>query len=243
MSTHWKSFWQSYRNTDACTEEDLFVQVGKTLARQPIPHEMFVSMVERIIKRLALARVDHLLDMCCGNGLVSFELAQVVGRVTGVDFAEHLIKAALEFKALPNIEYLVGDVAQPLSVDANGLHGCVGSIPNKFLMNDALAYFDPEKLGEIIDNVCAMRAGRPFRFLMTGIPNSSLMWNFYDTPERKRKYAESLTAGDGSNDGLGRWWDPAEIEQLCHVRRLDVRIEDQPGAISNYRMDALIWRD
>lgn len=245
MSKHWQSFWGGYRNANAQSEDDLFVQVGKTIARRPIPRDMFASMVERIIDRLELGRDDHILDMCCGNGLISFELAQVAGHVTGVDFADHLIRAAMKFKSLPNISYRVGDVTLPI-VDLIG--GAVqesrdaGDMPDKFLMNDALAYFDPQALGKIVDNICVARDGKPFRFLLTGIPNSTLKWNFYDTPERKLRHAESMRVGDDTNDGLGRWWDAAEIEAVCARRGVQVRLANQPDAISNYRMDALIWR-
>ena len=242
MSKHWQSFWSNYRSTDARTEDDLFVQVGKTIALQPSPRDMFASMVERIVDRLELGGDDRLLDMCCGNGLISFELAQVAGHVTGVDFADHLIRAAKVFKALPNIDYRVGDVAAPIAEMIGGASGAAGNMPDKYLMNDALAYFDPQTLGMIVDNVCAARAGQPFRFLLTGIPNETLKWNFYDTPERKLRHSENLRAGDDTNDGLGRWWEPAEIEGVCAQRGLQVRIENQPDAISNYRMDALIWR-
>jgi SAM-dependent methyltransferase len=242
MSKHWQSFWGSYRNADAQSEDDLFVQVGKTIARQPIPRGMFCSMVERIIERLELEHEDHLLDMCCGNGLISFELAGAAGHVTAVDFADHLIKAAMAFKSLPNIDYRVGDVSVPIAELVGEPHQDAGETPQKYLMNDALAYFDPEALGAILDNIRLARHGKPFRFLLTGIPNSELKWNFYDTPERKRRHSELMNAGDDTNDGLGRWWDPSEIRMVCEQRGLQVRIENQPDAISDYRMDALIWR-
>lgn len=242
MSKEWQSFWGNYRNADARTEDELFVQVGKTISRQPIPRDMFTNMVDRIIDRLQLGAEDHLLDLCCGNGLISFELAQVTGHVTGVDFAEHMIRAARKFKALPNIDYHVGDVSLPIAdmVDGAFMNSC--GMPGKYLMNDALAYFDPMALGTIVDNICAARSGQPFRLLLTGIPNTALKWNFYDTPERKLRHSENLRIGDDTNDGLGRWWNAAEIESACAQRGLEVSIDNQPDSISNYRMDALIWR-
>lgn len=245
MRNNWQSFWDGYRNADARTEDDLFVQVGKTISREPIPRDMFDSMVERIVDRLQLGPEDHLLDLCCGNGLVSFELARVAGRVTGVDFADHLIRAAKAFKSRPNIDYRVGDVTSPVAemigrASAGG--GASGQMPGKFLMNDALAYFDPPMLETILDNILAAREGHMLQFLLTGIPNSALKWNFYDTPERKQRYAENLLANDDTNDGLGRWWAAAEIEAACAERGLEVDVQNQPESISDYRMDALIWR-
>ncbi|MEF3083824.1 class I SAM-dependent methyltransferase [Luteimonas sp. SMYT11W] len=235
----WQKFWDSYRNDHALSEADLFIQVGKTVARQPISRVMFQHMVQRIVDSLQLGQNDHVLDLCCGNGLISFELAAVAKQVTGVDFARHLISGAQAFKSRSNISYRVADVTLPLSE----LVGETDGLPDKLLMNDALAYFEPGTLAVIVDNVCDALDGRAFRFLLTGIPSSALKWNFYDTPERKRRYQENLQAGDSTNDGLGRWWTTDEIEALAISRGLSVRVEDQPEGISNYRMDALIWRD
>lgn len=239
MSKQWQQFWDGYRNDQASCEEDLFIQVGKTVARQPIPREIFQCMVQRIIVSLQLGQADHVLDMCCGNGLISYELAAVARQVTGVDFAQHLVDTAQAFKARPNIRYCTGDVTQSLAA----LVGGVANIPNKLLMNDALAYFEPEALAVIVDNVVRGLDGRSFRFLLTGVPSDALKWNFYDNPQRKRRYEENLLAGDCTNDGIGRWWSVAEIEAVAAAHGLRVQVVNQPHGISNYRMDALIWRD
>jgi SAM-dependent methyltransferase len=246
MTRDWQAFWDKYRSTEVRSEDDLFFQVGKTIARRPIPRDTFASMIGIVVERLKLGGDDHLLDICCGNGLMSFELAKVAKHVTGVDFADHLIKAAVEFKSLPNIDYRVGDAMMPIVELVGAGSGGAGvsyGMPEKFLMNDALAYFNPAALGVLVDNVCAARFGRPFRFLLTGIPSSELKWNFYDTPARKLRHAENVRAGDETNDGLGRWWETFEIESVCAKRGLQLLIERQPEAISSYRMDALIWRE
>lgn len=239
MSKQWRHFWNGYRNEAAQSEDDLFIQVGKTIARQPIARETFHAMVQRIILSLQIGPDDHVLDLCCGNGLVSFELASCARHVSGVDFAEHLISAAQAFKSRPNIRYRVGDVTSPLTdwIDSQA------DMPNKLLMNDALAYFEPDTLAVIMTNVSNALKGGAFRMLLTGIPNEALKWSFYDTPERKLRYEANLQAGDRTNDGLGRWWAASEIEEIATALGLCVRVEDQPSDISNYRMDALIWRD
>jgi len=241
MSNRWQLFWDGYRNEEARSEGDLFVQVGKTIARQPIPRHIFESMVERIIYRLELGPEDHLLDMCCGNGLVSYELGAIVERVTAVDFAAHLIAAAKAFKSLPNIDYLVGDVSSPID-EMLGASGAGVHTPSKFLMNDALAYFEPESLDRIVRNIVAVHGERPFRLLLTGIPNAARKWNFYNTEERKARHLENLRKGDVENEGMGRWWESSEIEGIAVLHGLHVDVVDQPVGISAYRMDALLWR-
>ncbi|MBD9470567.1 class I SAM-dependent methyltransferase [Pseudoxanthomonas sp. PXM01] len=242
MSNQWKSFWDGYRTGEARSESDLFVQVGKTVARQRIPIGVFARMVERVVERLEIGSADHVLDMCCGNGLISYELAMTAGYVTAVDFAEHLIGAARIFKASPNIDYRVGDVTLPVARLIGDTADSGLPEPEKFLMNDALAYFEPESLDTILGNILVARGKKPFSFYLTGIPNAALKWNFYDTDERRRSHLENVRNGDITNEGIGRWWSAAEIEEICKKRGLLVSIEDQPLPLSNYRMDALIWR-
>jgi SAM-dependent methyltransferase len=233
MAKSWLEFWNNYRGSQAHCEDDLFVQVGKTINKEPINRSIFSAMILRLRAQLQLGCGDHLLDLCCGNGLVSYELAKYVRRVTAVDFSEHLIRSALEMKWAPNIKYVCNDVSKPLDDLAD-------SVPNKILMNDALAYFEPGTLRSMLSNFIDSLDGAPMVLLITGVPNYDLRWNFYNTPERKARFLESEANGGGDNDGLGRWWQTDEIESLCREFNLSCEIEDQPIEISSYRMDVLI---
>ena len=232
----WLSFWNAYRNREACDESDLFFQVGKTVNKVPIPVEAFRYMVDRIADKLQLTTDDHLMDYCCGNGLLTYEFAKRVRNVTAIDFTTHLIVTARRLKALPNITYCLGDVKAPLHT----LLSCQNLLPNAFLMYDALAYFEPKDLNAIIKNILHLLDKRPFRMFLGHIPNSDLKWNFYNTPERRARHLENEKNPANTNDGLGRWWSANEIEQLCQQLGLTVSIENQPPELSNYRMDALI---
>lgn len=236
MTPTWKDFWIKYRNLEARNEDDLFVQVGKTVKQQPISRATFQRMVERIVALLQLTQGDYLMDFCCGNGLVTYELAPSVSRVMAVDFAEHLVTTARQMKSHANISYHVGEVA-------GFLEACTlqQPKPSKFLMNDSLAYFDPDELRKIVLNIQLCLANLPFRFLITGIPNSELKSNFYNTPERRARQQHNEKSSDNTNDGLGRWWNAKEILLICEQCGLEVQIENQPAEISNYRMDALIF--
>lgn len=237
MNNDWHTFWGSYRKVEARSEDDLFIQVGKTIDKKPIPKGMFDEMITSIRRRLALSTDDILLDLCCGNGLVTYELGPFVGSATAVDFSEHLISAARRHKSRVNITYRVADVSAPLDVLMDG-----ATKPTKLLMNDSLAYFGPLDLTRILENVLDHVRSNDFIFLLTGIPNTALKWNFYDTPERRAHHAQNQLVLDNVNDGLGRWWRPDEIEAVCHAAGLSVSITDQPAQLSNYRMDALIRR-
>jgi SAM-dependent methyltransferase len=236
MTKFWQTFWSKYGPVHAVNDEDLFMQVGQTLNKRPISKEVFNRTVDYIFERLKLSAGDHVVDLCCGNGLISYELAMRIAYVTGIDFVPRNIRTAIAWKSAKNINYIIGDVMEPISV-------LIGEniFPGKYLMNISLAYFEPVELDIILSNIIRhMGSDLPFCFLLSGIPRLDLKWNFYDTPERVSRHLENEKQRKNTNDGLGRWWRAEEIEDICFRHGLQVQVTNQPLDISNYRMDALI---
>ena len=52
---------------------------------------------------------DVILDIGCGNGALTYDLAQKAKKVVGIDLKEENIKIAKKKYSAPNIEYAVGD--------------------------------------------------------------------------------------------------------------------------------------
>jgi len=69
-------------------------------------HKFFVDNIEPI---------DTVLDIGCGNGALSYDLARKVKKVIGIDLNKENIKIAKEKYSAPNIEYKIGDVTEDLS--------------------------------------------------------------------------------------------------------------------------------
>jgi len=57
---------------------------------------------------------DMVLDIGCGNGALSYDLAQKAKKVVGIDINKENIKIAKKKYSAPNIEYLVGDAIKDL---------------------------------------------------------------------------------------------------------------------------------
>src|SRR5213594_3108195 len=74
--------------------ENFFHGVTLDLWRQAIAPEQTIAEAEFLIENLDCKRGSHLLDVPCGNGRLSFELAKRGYRVTGVDISEEFIKEA-----------------------------------------------------------------------------------------------------------------------------------------------------
>ena len=228
---NWQDFWRNYRKNKV-TEDylDLFYQVGKTINKLPIQQNIFDQMILDIINKLELNENDILLELCCGNGLLTKPLSFFVNKIYAFDFTEHLISTAKLKNQNENIEYAVGDVKS----DFLNLFS-ISKMPNKYLMNDSLGYFTVSDLEKILINI----KKSSFIIYITGIPNDLLKWNFYNTEERKFKYKENVKNGDEFNDGIGRWWKDSELYELSIKLNLKLEIENQHNEISSFRMNAI----
>lgn len=229
---NWQSFWNEYRNVETEQESDLFFQVGKTINKIPVTDVIFTMMIEDIVKSLNLTRNDILLELCCGNGLLTFPLSNFSKLVYAFDFTKQMIDNAKKFKQKENIIYEVGDAKSNFFKLFR-----LEEIPNKFLINDSLAYFNLDELREIVATI--VKKSKNFSFYITGIPCEELKWSFYDTEERKNLYLSNAKNGDLSNNGIGRWWSYTELEEIAREFNLKCTIQ-MPSKVYNYRMNVLL---
>lgn len=230
----WKEFWRTYRETEVKSESDLYYEVGKTINQQPISEESLRHSVEIVARGLELSRSDRLLELCCGNGLMTRYLAAMVDAVCAVDFAERLILHARKFRSAPNVQYVWADALEFV----RNLGARPGYIPSKVLLGDALGYLEPAMLDEILTSLSRLTE-KDFIFMATGIPSDDLRWNFYNTPERVRRYEENQLRENNTNDGIGRWWRTAELEDIAKESGLRLTISRQPEKVCNFRVDAI----
>ncbi len=231
----WQTFWKEWRNIPAESEYDLYFQVAKTVNSKPMDRELFDIINSYIVGALNLQPADVLIELCCGNGLCTYELAKSVKEVVAIDFSPHLIADAKKFKSASNIKYLQSDVIGFLQTYKPDKHD--GTV--KCLMNDSLAYFVPQQLQDILASI-NLFSGRNFEMLIRGVPNDELKWNYYDTEARKNRYHQLVEENDITNDGIGRWWKPSEIMDVCNELGLLCSISDQEQSITNYRMDVFV---
>jgi hypothetical protein len=106
----------------------------------------------------------------------------------------------------------------------------------------ALGHFSPDDLERIVRNAMAVRRDGPFAFLLTGIPDHSRMFSFYDTAERRQRFSENQAKGNITNDGMGRWWQASEIADLAERLGLHADVRPEPAGLTHYRMNALLRR-
>ncbi|MDQ0594343.1 SAM-dependent methyltransferase [Chryseobacterium ginsenosidimutans] len=234
MSNEWRKFWENYVGNAAANEEDLYVQVGKTSNRAPVTKEVFETFINDVVEKLELNISDTLLEMCCGNGLITLRLSKIVKHIYAFDFTETLIADALKYKSSDNIEYITGNAKE----DFTKIFKSDLPLIQKFLINDSTAYFSPEDIELIIKRIFTI--SKDFKFYLTNVPNDENKWNFYNTPERKANYEKAIQSGDIFLSGMGRWWKKSEFIKIAEKFNLKIEIFDQSNEYS-YRMSILLY--
>jgi len=133
--------------------EDFFHGVTLDLWRKAIPSEQTKAESEFLINNLACDAGAHLLDLPCGNGRLSFELAERGYRVTGIDISEEFIHEARSINrdqppatptsrdsdAVAPVEFVLGDMRR---IEGEGIYDGAFCFGNSFAF---LEYADMEK--------------------------------------------------------------------------------------------------
>jgi len=233
MNDAWKNFWEQYAGAEAANEDELYRKVGKIANSAPVSRDVVQKLVDDVADKLELTDSDTLLEMCCGNGLITHPLSEKVKKIYAFDFTESLIASALQHRASTNIEYVTGNAKEDFTrIFAEPL-----PVVKKFLIHDSTAYFLPEDIEKMIEKIKTV--SEDFMFYLTHIPNNANKWLFYNTPERKEKYEASLQSGDIFLGGIGRWWDKSEFTAIAEKYHLHIEIFDSSNEYA-YRMSILL---
>ena len=79
--TNWKKKWRAYpRRFD---EKDFARQVESTVDGRPYSSSQVDDVARRIASVMDLQSNDVVLDICCGNGLFTAQLAPLCARIVG----------------------------------------------------------------------------------------------------------------------------------------------------------------
>ena len=225
MNNYWKNHFDSNSKT---SEGSLLKQVGKTVNGQDVAKYQIDLIVGNIANVLQLNTSDTIIDLCCGNGLITRQLAPLVKKIDGVDFSSGLIDIANKFNNFPSITYISSDV---LNLTTQYLSGS-----NKIVMYEALQHFSFNQLEKLTENLSCLETGALMFF--GSIPDKSKLKNFYDTAE---KYAFFLERESEGKPHMGRWWTFKEIEHLASAYGFTTKHLHQDSLLysSHYRFDVL----
>ena len=231
--TQWEDYWDSFPRKSG--RDEFLRQVGKTVHGQPISAEQLELLVADIIQKLNIKASDQVLDLCCGNGLVTSFVAGKCKQIVGVDYSSFLLEIARENFSVPNVRYYC---MSALDITPEKLH--ISAPFTKIYMYEALQSFTEEQLAPLIERLLALSNETPV-ILLASIPHQRKLGKFYNTPELQQTYRKNRRTGAL---GLGTWWKQSVIRQTCSLYNLRCEFLPQPEKLhtAHYRFDVRITR-
>ncbi len=227
MARDWRAYWNTAAQVYASNP---LVQVGKTVQGAAVSSHLLDVITKSIRSALLLRMEDTVLELCCGNGLITFKVAEHCADIMAIDFSKPLIDTARQRYARENICYEVGDAAalsgQPVERRFD-----------KIFMQEALQFFLPWQVDGLLSSL-AMSASRMAPIFLSSIPDLDRLRDFYDTPDRYRQYCESTARG---LEPIGTWWRRDDLIALVerHGYHATVLKQDAELHTAHYRFDLL----
>ena len=227
--------WEKYWNTKPGTfhKTDYFRQVGKTIHGEPVSQSQFDCLISEILCQLNLKSDDTVLDLCCGNGVITNELASHCKQVVGIDFSKQLIEIANRDHRPDNVSY------QCASVLELGFTTFPTIRFNKVVLYDALQYFRKSDLASILKRIISVST-EPRRILFGGVPHLQRKSKFYDTWKKRLLYQFRRIT---NKDLIGTWWTEDDFRRACEALTLNCTFHDQSEGMYNghFRFDITIF--
>jgi SAM-dependent methyltransferase len=230
----WKRFWEDHSRS--FREADFFHHVGRTRdGGVPTGIEEIGRVVRQVSEGLELSGSDFLLDLCCGNGLLTREFSRISRAVVGVDFSEEMIRLARSHHAEPNISYVCASI---LDLDSDVLGTWQSA--TKVCMVESLQYFTPGQLSLMLDRLNRIACDDAVLYF-SGVLDRERIWSFFNTEERQEEYRKRQADG---TDLMGYWWSREELVGRAHESGLECEFLPQSPSLStaHYRFDVRMKR-
>ena len=225
------NYWVQHYRDKVDESEHRYFQVGKTRYGIPVEKGQIDLIVKAITSALEPIKSDRLLDIGCGNGLLTEQLAPRADRMTGVDPSEALLQVARSCNQNADINFIQCAVG-----NQGFLRVSLNSGITKAYMYEVIQHLDPHEFEDLL-----ILFNKPIftKLFIGGIPDKSRLKQFYDSPEKLCFYKKSIADG---NPHLGRWWSFDELKEICECRDLKAQYLNQDRNLytSHYRFDLLI---
>lgn len=226
--TDWREWWNEY--PARVPQSEFFTQVGRTVGGMPTGQADLITTSEAILSALRPSPGEIVLDLCCGNGLVTERIAPHCGRLIGIDFSEPLIRIARS--RIPNVEFVVADVTM---IDGKLLG--VDRVDAAYL---AFAFhnFDEAKARKLLTQLNFI-AGPKFRLFLESIPDIARIKAHYHT--RERMAAFQMRKAEGTEQ-IENWWSAKRLDAVARAEGFasEPRMQGADRVNSHYRFDALL---
>ena len=221
---NWKEFWNNQAR-----ENEPKAQVGRLISGNLHPDELMDKIANKIANQIQLKPNDVLLDVCCGNGILTRKLAAKCNCVTAIDFSEVLINNAQRTEST-NITWICEDAT---SFKLNQQF-------DKIVLYFSFQYFESDEQASKVIEALKLHLNPGGILIMGDIPDYDFKWKYYDTfPKRFFAIWSKLK---GKNN-MGRFWRKSDLVKLCSDSDLKSEIQKQETwqPYSWYRFDLVAY--
>jgi len=232
--TDWERYWNEEPKKFA--EKDFLKQVGKTENGHSVQKESVDRIVHQLLDGLDMTEDDIVLDLCCGNGLITHRVSRHCDKIVGVDFSERLIEIAQEHHGAANICYVHSSV---LTLTPKMFAG-TGRF-TKVYMYEGLQHFNEDEVLLVLRVLQQVTLeGAPV--YLGSVPDKDRIWLFYNTPVRRNTYFRRKSEG---REAIGTWWDREVLRDIAKEEKYHCEFINQDAALytAHYRFDVRIQKD
>ena len=227
---NWEQFW----NNTASKTDNLSLQVGRSVNGVPVDDKTLSDIITHISTLLKIQNTDNVLDVCCGNGMLTSLLADKCKTIVGIDLSEKLITEANQKNIKSNIIY---QKANAIELDKLFTENQFDKINLYF----SFQYFESIEIAtKLISSLLyVLKPGGAI--LLGDIPDYNKKNVYYNTFEKKlRLFVQNIK---GTNT-MGKFWNPSELESICKKLGASSQILNEPTHLpySHYRFDFLITK-
>ncbi len=220
----WKEYWDHHAR--AVSSDEPYRRVQRVCQKREMGDAQFQHAASYVVSQLDLELNHVVLDLCCGNGLLSDALEPWCQKIVGVDFCKPLLK-----------DLVCRTAGKTVAVAANALKvSFTASAFDRVLIAAALQYFELGETIRLFRNAATfLKPGGIL--LVTEVPDSARMWCFFDDAEREDAYFRNR---ENDTPILGTWFDRTWLVNLArHAGFRSAVASDQPSDFlySHYRFD------
>jgi ubiquinone/menaquinone biosynthesis C-methylase UbiE len=218
----WRQYWNHY----AQQEQDGIAQVQRK------DESSIQDTAAYIVEKLAIESHEVVLDVCCGNGLLTEKMGAICHKILGVDQAENLIQYAVDLTTLPNVKFI-------LSKAENITQHIEKESIDKIYLAYSFQYFDKKQQGLLVvqEMLKVLKPGG--KILISDIPDAAKESSFYNTLLKKFFRITSLLRNKNS---MGKFWHKKELIDITQKLGVKGTVLNQPEHLPYawYRFDFLI---
>jgi|688.fasta_scaffold299162_2 ubiquinone/menaquinone biosynthesis C-methylase UbiE len=226
---NWKNFWNKKADAD-----NKLAQVGRTNSLDALTDEAIRTYLKNVLELAEINAETTVLDVCCGNGLVTAKIRPYCKSITGIDFAQNLLTIArLDY---PDISFYEADVSIPNATLLPTL-----TTFDRITLCFSFQYFEKVETGkQVIENLLRY-LNADGKIILTDIPDRAKFFHFYHTPKMLLGLALQMVK---NNNDMGKFWSEDELNLICKQLGVKGKKMLQPINLpyAHYRFDYIITR-